>query len=78
MVTGDMRYQFDSIDREHRRLWCQLAPGARVLAMLDAHELALAMIRGRLRQRFPDLSMRDLNLKLIEELARVERTHTRP
>ncbi len=49
-----------------------------MLAMLDAHELALAMIRGRLRQRFPDLSMRDLNLKLIEELARVERTHTRP
>jgi hypothetical protein len=40
--------------------------------MLDARELAVGLIRGRLRQRYPRLSSREINLKVLEELDRVE------
>ncbi len=46
--------------------------------MLDARELAVGLIRGRLRQRYPCLSSREINLKVLEELDRVERTSLGP
>ena len=51
----------------------QLPPHKRIRLMLEARELAVGLISGRLRQRYPDLSSRELDLKVLEEISRVER-----
>ena len=71
-------YRFDPLDLEQMRLRGRLSPGRRVQALLDARELAVGLIRGRLRRQHPDLSPRELNLKVLEELARVQRTSPGP
>ena len=71
-------YRFDSIDVEQIRLLSRLPPGRRIQVLLDARELAVGLIRGRLRRRYPGLSPRDLNLKVLEEIARAERTRPGP
>lgn len=38
--------------------------------MLDARELAVGIIRGRLKKEFPNLTSQELNLKLLEEILR--------
>ncbi len=71
-------YRFDPVDLEHMRLRGRLTPGQRIQAMLDARELAVGLIRGRLRKRYPDLSARQINLKVLEEIARARRTRPGP
>lgn len=71
-------YRFDPVDQEHMRLLAQLSPGRRIRAMLDARELAVGLIRGRLRRQFPDLPLPKLNLKVLEELERANRTSAGP
>jgi hypothetical protein len=55
-----------------------LTAGQRIQRMLDARELAVELIRGRLRRRYPDLSTRELNLKVLEEVKRDQRPRRRP
>jgi hypothetical protein len=62
--------RFDAVDIDQLRLLGKLSSGQRIRAMLDARELAVGLIRGRLRQRYPDLSLRAINMKLIEEVTR--------
>jgi hypothetical protein len=71
-------YRFDPVDLEQMRLLGRLSPGERIRVMLDARELAVGLIRGRLRRQYPDLSPRELNLKTLKELARAERTSPGP
>ena len=66
------------MDVEQIRLLSRLSPGRRIQAMLDARELAVGLIRGRLRQQYPDLSPRELNLKVLEELECAKRTSPGP
>ena len=65
-------YRFDPVDVHQMRLLGTLAPGKRVRIMLDARELAVGLIRGRLRRRYPHLSPQALNLKVLEEVARAQ------
>ena len=65
-------YRFDPVDLEQMRLLGRLSPGQRIQVMLDARELAVGLIRGRLRRQYPDLSPREINLKVLEEIARAE------
>lgn len=67
-------YHFDPIDIERMRMLGRLSPGGRVRLMLNARELAVGLIRGRLRRRYPDLSRVELNLKVIEELSHAQTT----
>lgn len=69
---------FDPVDLDQMRLLGQLSPGQRIRVMLDARELAVGLIRGRLRRRYPRLSPREINLKVLEELARAGRTSPGP
>ena len=71
-------YHFDPVDLDQMRLRGRLSPGRRIQAMLDARELAVGLIRGRLRRRYPDLSPRALNLKVLEEIARAQRADPGP
>jgi hypothetical protein len=36
--------------------------------MLEAQKFAMSIIRGRVRRRFPDLSQREINIKVFEEI----------
>jgi hypothetical protein len=71
-------YRFDPVDREQMRLRGSLPIGRRYQALLDARELAVGLIRGRLRRQYPDLSLRELNLKVLEEIGRVQRVSPGP
>jgi hypothetical protein len=44
-------YRFGPVDIEQMRLLGQLPSGSRIQVMLDARELAVGLIRGRLRRR---------------------------
>ena len=68
-------YRFDPVDIAQMRLLGKLSPGRRIQVMLDARELAVGLIRGRLRRRYPDLSLKALNLRVLEEIARAQRTN---
>jgi hypothetical protein len=70
--------RFDRLDLEHTLRLGRLGPGGRIRVMLDARELMAGLIRGRLRRRYPDLSLPEINLKVLEEIARAERTHPGP
>ena len=69
------QYLFDPVDVEYVRLLGRLGAGKRVLAMVDAHELVCGLIRGRLRQRYPDLSPTEMGQMLLKELARDNSAH---
>ena len=71
-------YHFDPVDLEQLRLLGQLSPGQRIRAMLDARELAVGLIRGRLRRQYPHLPTREVNMKLLEEVTSVRRVPGRP
>ena len=58
-----------SLDIEAMRRVSRLTPGARIRLMLNARELVVGLKRGRLRRRYPHLSLIELNLKLLQELA---------
>ena len=72
-------YCFDPVDLEQMRLLGKLTPGQRIQVMLDARELAVGLVRGRLRRQHPHLSLREINLKVLEEVDRAkQRTFPRP
>lgn len=72
-------YRSDPIDLEQMRLLGRLTPGQRIRVMLDARELAVGLIRGRLRRQYPQLSLREINLRVLEEIDRAkQRTSPRP
>lgn len=70
----DRIYRFDDYDMDQMRLIAQLSPAKRIRLMLEAREVAVSFIRSRLRTQYPNLSRRELNLKLVEELDRAEPT----
>jgi hypothetical protein len=73
-----MTRRFDPVDIEQIRLLGSLSPGRRIQVMLDARELVVGLIRGRLRRHHPDLSLGELNLRVLEEIARAQRTSPGP
>ena len=77
-ATRNSPYRFDPPDMEQVRLLARLTPGQRIQVLLDARELAVGLIRGRLRRQHPDLSLRELNLKVLEEIDRGGRTRPGP
>ncbi len=60
----------EPIDWVEFERWAQLSPGARIQTALNAHRLAVGLIRGRLRRRYPDLSAAEITWKMLEELER--------
>jgi hypothetical protein len=72
-----MAFIFDPVDLEQMRLLRRILPEQRVRVMLEARELAVGLIRGRLRQQYPHLSLREINLKVLEEIAGADRTPRR-
>ena len=71
-------FRFDPVDVDQIRLLGQIPTSRRIQVMLDARELAVGLIRGRLRRQHPNLSLRELNLRVLEEIERVQQIRSGP
>ena len=69
--TGEAAYQLqlDPIDWAQLYLLAKLTPGQRMLAMAQASVFARGILRGAFRRRFPDLSMAEINMMMLEYLS---------
>lgn len=76
-MTSKKEYNPGPIDYELLRLRASLTPGQRIQAMLDARELIVGLMRGRLQKEHPELSERELNLLVLEEIERGKRIRDR-
>ncbi len=64
--------RFGPVDIELLHIRSKLSPGQRILAMLDARELLVGLICGRLRQQYLHLAAKKINLKVLEEIDRAQ------
>ncbi len=69
--------RFGPVDIELLYIRNKLSPSQRLQAMLDARELIVGLIRGRLRQQYPHLSTKEINLKVLEEIDRAQQIRPR-
>lgn len=69
-MVAQSKYRFDPVDRQQLRLLADTPMEYRVRIMQDARELAVALIRGRLQERHPQMSLSEINLLLLKELDR--------
>jgi len=67
-LETERKYKFDPPDMQQINLIRKLSPGQRIQLMLDARELAIGLIRGRLSKRYPDLPPEELNLKVLDAI----------
>ncbi len=61
----------EPVDWVQMRLLARLTPAERVLAGMRAQTFAMAALRGTFRRRFPDLSLSELNMKVLSYLTPV-------
>ena len=61
-----------SVVLEMIKLLGKLTPAKRVRSMLEAQKFAMSIIRGRVRRQFPNLSQREINIKVFEEIYKNE------
>ncbi len=55
-----------------------MTPVQQIYSMWQTRALLVGMKRGRLRRQYSDLTERELNLKLLEEIDRAGQTRRRP
>ncbi len=77
-MNNTSKYRFDPVDHQFMRLRGRLSPGERLQAMLAAREWVVSAMRERLIRQYPELSPEEINLKVLEEIERVERRQARP
>jgi hypothetical protein len=61
----------DPVDWVQMRLSARLTPDKRILAGMSAQAFAMAALRGTFQQRFPELSLSELNMKVLAYLTPV-------
>jgi hypothetical protein len=66
---------FDPIDRLQMELHARLPPGRRIVPMLQASEMVRAGLRGTFRKRFPNLSLSEINMKILDYLMYMDKNH---
>lgn len=69
-LTAPYLTDCEPIDWAEFERWARLSPGARIQSTINAHRLAVGLMRGRLRQRFPDLTDAEITWKLLAEFER--------
>jgi len=69
----------DPIDWVQVKLLANLRPGRRIVPMLHARAFLMAGLRGTFKRRYPELSISQLNMKVLEHLTpvRMEKPHGR-
>ena len=66
---------FGPIDRVQMELLAKLPPGKRIIPMLQASEMVRAGLRGTFRKKFPDLSLSEINMKILEYLTYMDKNY---
>jgi len=61
----------DPVDWVQVRLTANISPVDRVLAGMRAQTFAMAALRGTFSRRFPDISLAELNMKVLAYLTPV-------
>jgi hypothetical protein len=62
---------FEPIDWVQLELIAKLPPAKRIIAPMLAMEFTMAALRGTFRKKFPDLSMSEINMKVLAYLTPV-------
>lgn len=62
---------FDPIDWVQMELLAKLPPAKRLIPGLNAQEFSMSALRGTFRKRFPELSMPEINMKVLAYLTPV-------
>jgi hypothetical protein len=62
---------FDPIDWLQMELIAKLPPAKRIIAPMLAQEFSMAALRGTFRKKFPDLSISEINMKVLAYLTPV-------
>lgn len=66
---------FEPIDWGQMKLLASLPPGRRIIPMLQASEMVRAGLRGTLRKKFPNLSLSEINMKILDYLTYMDKNH---
>ncbi len=66
---------FDPIDWIQMELLANMPPGKRMIPMLQASEMVRAGLRGAFRKKFPDLSLAEINMKILEYLTNMDENY---
>lgn len=66
---------FDPIDWVQMELLAKMPPGKRIIPMLQATEMVRAGLRGTFRKKFPNLSMSEINMKILEYLTYMDKSY---
>jgi hypothetical protein len=61
----------DPVDWAQMELLAKLPPSRRIIPPLLAQEFSMAALRGTFRRRFPNLSMAEINMKVLSYLTPV-------
>jgi hypothetical protein len=76
-METERQYHFPPLDKEKVLARSKITVGERLEAMLEEREKIVEAIRIRLRQEYPDLSPREINLKMLEEIERMKEAEDR-
>ena len=68
-TTIDLDVILEPIDWPHLYRLAKLTPGQRMAAMAQASAFARGILRGSFRRRFPDRSIAEINMLMLEYLA---------
>ena len=55
----------------------KLSDGKKIESLLKTRAVMVGMIRGRLREQYPHLNQKELNLKMLEEIERANKIQPR-
>ena len=71
---------FDPIDVEEMEMLAKMPPGQRWLIPLQKAEAIRADLRNKLRKDFPELSLPEINMKVLRSLTpvRIGKNYTEP
>jgi hypothetical protein len=71
---------FDPIDWVQMEAWAKLSPGERFFAMIEMSEMIRTDLRNKLKEDFPELSMPEINMKVLRSLTpvRMGKSYTEP
>ena len=69
-MTNETSNPWGPLDLDQMRLLARVPVAKRIRSMLEAQYLVMSIVRGRLRRQHPDLSQREINLLVLEEVSR--------
>ena len=66
---------FDPIDWVQMELLASMPPGRRIIPMIQASEMVRAGLRGAFRKKFPNLTLSEINMKILEYLTFMDKNY---